>query len=295
MKTDKLFYRIFLSQPESIAELLPGVPVDCEFDYSAPVVKEKEVRLDGLLTPRSDDLSVPLVFLEAQMQNDSGFYGRFFAGLFTYLNQYKVVRPWRGLLILVSHDQELGSVVPYQMELQGGWVHRIYLEDLLPLRNLGPTLALLRLLVVPVAAVGADAQAILQGASSKAEFLRVLDLVEAILVSKLPLLTEEEIREMLDLQNVSLSETQFFKEVFQQGKQEGEKEGRKEGKQEGKQEGETDLILRLILRRCGEVSLEQQAQIRSLSIEQLESLGEALLDFGGMADLEDWLRENAGE
>jgi predicted transposase YdaD len=290
MKTDKLFYRIFLSQPELIAELLSGIPIGCEFEYSAPVVKEKEVRLDGLLTPKSDDQTVPLVFLEAQMQNDSGFYGRFFAGLFTYLNQYKVDRPWRGLLILQSHGQDLGSAVPYQMELNGGWVHRLYLEDLLPLTNLGPTLSLLRLLVVPDAVVGVDARAILQGASSAAEFLRVLDLVEAILVSKLPSLTVEEIREMLDLQDVSLSETQFFKEVFQQGEDKGEQRGR----QEGRQEGAAHSALLQLGRRCGAVSIEQTTQIRSLPIDKLESLSEALLDFGGMADLEGWLRENLG-
>jgi predicted transposase YdaD len=283
MKTDKLFYRIFLSQPELIAELLSGIPAGCEFDYSAPVVKEKEVRLDGLLTPLSDDLSVPLVFLEAQMQPDVGFYGRFFAGLFTYLNQYKVMRPWRGLLILLSHGQELGSVVPYQMELNGGWVHRLYLEDLLPLTNLGLTLSLLRLFVVPIDEMGTDAQAILATADSKAEFLRVLDLVEAILVRKLPSLTVEEIREMLDLQDVSLSETQFFKEVFQQGEDRGE------------QKGKTDLTLQLLARRCGAVSIEQTTQIRSLSIVQLENLGEALLDFTGMADLELWLKVHVGE
>jgi predicted transposase YdaD len=71
MKTDKLFYRIFLSQPDLISELLPGIPPGCEFDYSAPVVKEREIRLDGLLTPVSADLSLPLVFLEAQMQSDA--------------------------------------------------------------------------------------------------------------------------------------------------------------------------------------------------------------------------------
>jgi predicted transposase YdaD len=287
MKTDKLFYRIFLSQPELIAELLSGIPAGCEFDYSAPVVKEKEVRLDGLLTPLSDDLSVPLVFLEAQMQPDVGFYGRFFAGLFTYLNQYKVMRPWRGLLILLSHGQELGSVVPYQMELNGGWVHRLYLEDLLPLTNLGLTLSLLRLFVVPIDEMGTDAQAILATADSKAEFLRVLDLVEAILVRKRPSLSIEEIREMLDLQDVSLSETQFFKEVFQQGKDQGE--------QKGRQEGQIDLALRQLVRRCGALSIEQTTQISSLPIDQLESLSEALLDFGGMADLKNWLKANRGK
>ncbi|MFM6862878.1 MAG: DUF2887 domain-containing protein, partial [Dolichospermum sp.] len=42
MKTDKLFYRIFLNQPGLIAELIPGIPKNCEFEYSAPVIKEKE-------------------------------------------------------------------------------------------------------------------------------------------------------------------------------------------------------------------------------------------------------------
>ncbi|MFB2816884.1 DUF2887 domain-containing protein, partial [Umezakia ovalisporum] len=36
MKTDKLFYRIFLTQKSLLAELLPGIPSHCEFEYSAP-------------------------------------------------------------------------------------------------------------------------------------------------------------------------------------------------------------------------------------------------------------------
>jgi predicted transposase YdaD len=92
---------------------------------------------------------------------------------------------------------------------------------------------------------------------------------------------------MLDLQDVSLSETQFFKEVFQQGEDQGEPKGL--------QEGQIDLALRQFARRCGELSIEQTTQIRSLPIDQLENLGEALLDFMGMADLELWLKANVGE
>lgn len=96
---------------------MPDIPVNCQFDYSAPVVKETELRLDGLLTPISDDLNLPLVFLEAQMQSDDDFYGRFFAGIFLYIRQYKINRPWRGLLILRRHGQDLGSQSPYQVLL----------------------------------------------------------------------------------------------------------------------------------------------------------------------------------
>ena len=67
MKPDKLFYRIFLNQPSLIAELLPEIPENCQFEYSAPFIKEKEIRLDELLTPTSKNFDLPLVFLEAQM------------------------------------------------------------------------------------------------------------------------------------------------------------------------------------------------------------------------------------
>jgi len=46
------------------------------------VLKEREFRLDGVLCPQSEDLTVPMIFLEAQMQADTGFYGRYFAEIF---------------------------------------------------------------------------------------------------------------------------------------------------------------------------------------------------------------------
>ena len=78
----------------------------------------------------------------------------------------------------------------------------------------------------------------------------------------------------------------------EQAKEEGRQEGRQEGKQEGKQEGEKNLILRLLHRRIGEIDALLIERITGLSIEQLESLGEALLDFSSVADLEAWLTHN---
>lgn len=294
MKTDKLFYRIFLSQPALISELLPDIPANCEFDYSAPVVKETELRLDGVLTPLAADLNLPLVFLEAQMQSDSNFYWRFFAGLFLYLRQSKIIRPWRGLLILRRRSHDLGSETPYQI-LLNTWVQRLYLEDLLPLTDLSPNLALLKLLVIPDQEASVVARSILSSGSTPAEFKRLLDLVEAILINKFPQLSIEEVRQMLNLKEADMTQTRFYQEVLQIGRQEGLEEGLQEGRQEGRQEGlrqEVELILRLLTRRCGEISIEQQNQVRSLPLETLETLGEALLDFQGITDLESWLREN---
>jgi predicted transposase YdaD len=72
----------------------------------------------------------------------------------------------------------------------------------------------------------------------------------------------------------------------------GERIGYERGKAEGKQEGEQQLILRLLQRRVGELSPESQDRIRSLSLNELENLGEALLDFTAMEDLLNWLQTN---
>jgi predicted transposase YdaD len=50
------------------------------------------------------------------------------------------------------------------------------------------------------------------------------------------------------------------------------------------------LILRQLTRRIGDVAPEMRSQIQSLSLSQLEALGEALLDFSEPNDLVNWLR-----
>jgi len=100
-------------------------------------------------------------------------------------------------------------------------------------------------------------------------------LVESILVSKFPNLSLEAIREMLDITQVRVQDTQFYKDVLQ--------------KTQG--QVESDLVLRQLSRRCGELSEEQRQRVRDLSASQREALADALLDFTGMADFQVWLQE----
>jgi Domain of unknown function (DUF4351) len=90
-------------------------------------------------------------------------------------------------------------------------------------------------------------------------------------------------------------ENQFWEE-FKQFEQERTMRyvttGERIGYERGKQEGEQQLILKLLQRRVGELSPELQERIRSLSLNQLETLGEALLDFTAMEDLLNWLQPN---
>ncbi len=271
MKTDKLFYKMLLTQPGAVAELVPGVPEGFEYEYRAVVVKEKELRLDGVLRPLDGDEDLPLVFFEAQMQGDEGFYGRFFAEIGLYLQQYPVSRPCRGLLVLWNRAQALGSRVPYSLLLDHV-VEKVYLEDLVPLQGLSPNLALLRLIAVPEEDVVATGREILAEAEGKEYFRRQLDMVEGIMASKFPELTVEEVKEMLGLTSVDFTETMYYKQAAQ-------RTGAK-------------LILDQLALQCGALSSKQKEQVQLLSSDQLSRLGAALLRFTGIEDLEGWLEEN---
>ena len=64
--------------------------------------------------------------------------------------------------------------------------------------------------------------------------------------------------------------------------------GLEQGLEQGRQEGERSLTLRLLTRRVGEIPEAMRSRLDTLLIDQLENLGEALLDFRSIADLEAW-------
>ena len=65
-------------------------------------------------------------------------------------------------------------------------------------------------------------------------------------------------------------------------------------REQAKFEGKQDLILRQLNRRIGEIDASLIERVRGLSVEQLENLGEVLLDFSNVTDLEAWLNQQEG-
>jgi len=80
-----------------------------------------------------------------------------------------------------------------------------------------------------------------------------------------------------------MRESVIYQDILQQGLQ--------QGRREGKQEEAVDLITRQLTRRLGEVDSLLIERIRELSLEQLEELGVALLDFSSVADLMTWFTQ----
>lgn len=85
---------------------------------------------------------------------------------------------------------------------------------------------------------------------------------------------------------------QEFKEFEQERTMSYITTGERIGYERGKQEGEQNLVLRQLQRRVGELPQEVRGRVQTLSLEQLEALGEALLDFTTIGDLLNWLATN---
>jgi Domain of unknown function (DUF4351) len=81
----------------------------------------------------------------------------------------------------------------------------------------------------------------------------------------------------------------YITSVEEIGFERGLKEGEARGEARGQQEGKRSLVLRQLTRRIGTLPDDLRSPIAALSPEQVESLGEALLDFTSLTDLETWL------
>ncbi|KST69238.1 DUF4351 domain-containing protein [Mastigocoleus testarum] len=74
-----------------------------------------------------------------------------------------------------------------------------------------------------------------------------------------------------------MRESTIYQEILQEGREEGKK-------------SELRLVMRLLNRRIGSVNPQLEPKLQGLSLNQLEDLGEALLDFTSETDLVNWLK-----
>ena len=144
------------------------------------------------------------------------------------------------------------------------------LSGLLPLANLGKTPNRPEILRQVAAKIDN-----IEGRTEKSNLAAATAILAGLVLSKEiigSLLREEIMRESVIYQDIRES-------------------GKAQGREEGRREEAVSLILRLLNRRLGEISSTLGQQIRELSLEQLETLGEALLDFTSLTDLTTWLSE----
>jgi predicted transposase YdaD len=152
-----------------------------------------------------------------------------------------------------------------------GRIIRIYLDELPKSESIG--MGIVRL----ITSKEEDVKVNLAEIDPKSLSADIVEFVKAVLIYKFPKLTRAEIEKMFTL--ADLRQTK----VYQEAQEEGEIRGR--------QEQARHLILRLLAKRFKSLSDRQTKQISALNLEQLENLGDKLLDFSSLVDLDTFLTE----
>jgi len=101
---------------------------------------------------------------------------------------------------------------------------------------------------------------------------------------------EEEGTYRAELDKLTPVERERLMEVTMSWREQALQEGLQQGLQQGKQEGMLSVIIHQIERRFGSLDAGTRERIVVLTPDQLESLGDALLDFSGVEDLAVWLK-----
>jgi predicted transposase/invertase (TIGR01784 family) len=191
-------------------------------------IKQTSFRLDGVFLPHTEE-NQPIYFLEVQFQTDPDFYSRFFAEIFLYLHQTDLKNDWLGVIIYPSRGVDTGDTARYRELLNDHRVQRVYLDEL---DSSISSLALktVKLVIEPEETAVNKAKELINQAQieivdevTKRNFIQ---LIETIIVYKLPRKTLEEIQAMFGLSE--LKQTKVYQQALEAGRQEGKIEGKLE-------------------------------------------------------------------
>ncbi|MBD2495942.1 Rpn family recombination-promoting nuclease/putative transposase [Nostoc sp. FACHB-280] len=275
MRRDSIFYKLFQQSPSLLFALLANPPSNAdEYIFDSVAVKEPKFEIDGVFLPPQNPNPGVVYFCEVQFQKDERLYERVFAE--SYLYFYRNRDRFSNLQIVIiypSRSLEQTDINPYLSQLNSPQVNRIYLDELGDIRSLPVWVGLMVLTTLEENRATEEARYLLarsQQENSQSQNRAIIELLVTIMVYKFEGKSQREVEQML---GITLQETRVYREIKEQGREEGEKL----------------LILRLLFRRVGELPQEVRQRVESLALEQLENLGEALLDFTSMADLHAWL------
>ncbi|MBD2410609.1 hypothetical protein FACHB389_17495 [Nostoc calcicola FACHB-389] len=279
MRRDSIFYKLFQQSPTLLFELLTNPPINADaYRFDSVAVKEPKFEIDGVFLPPENEGAGVVYFCEVQFQKDEQLYERLFAesSLYFYRNRARF-SDWQAVIIYPSGNIEQSDIHPHRTLLNGNQVHRVYLDELGDIRSLPLWVALMVLTTVESEQASEEARYLLTRTNqevSQQGSRAIIDMITTIMLYKFEKLTLTEVESML---GITLKETRVYREI------------KEEGREEGRQEEAANLIIRLLTKRFGEVSIEIRSSISGLPLLVLEDLSEVLLDFTSLADLLTWL------
>ncbi len=224
-----------------------------------------------------------------QFQKDPEFYARFFCEIFLYLRLYAPTKAWQAVVIFPRRSLEPTKVEPYRILLESSQVTRLYLNELENTAESSLGVGIIKLVVETKKRTPERVRQLVDKArselSDEALQRQMLDLIETIVLYKLPRIGRQELARMFGLSE--LKKTRYYQEVREEVREELQQTVR----EEVRQQEALGLVRRLLVRRLGAINPQLQERIDQLAVAQLENLAEALLDFSNEADLAAWLHD----
>lgn len=265
MTTDPLFYRLFETSPDTFFLLL-GMSADsakemaARYRFQAIEFKETSHRTDGVFLPK--EAGLPLYFVETQFYPLPSVFASLLVKAYTYLKQHDPGQPFCGVVLFASRALEPASVAPYQPLLDAGLIRRFYLDEMPELANAPLGLSILYLIRQAESQAPATARELIVRArteiGAEAERAVLIELIETVIIYKLPRLSREEIQTMLQVHDIRESR------VYQEARDEGLKEGIEKGIERGIEKGIAIAIARMA---ANNMSAGQIAAILELDVE----------------------------
>jgi predicted transposase/invertase (TIGR01784 family) len=281
VKTDSIFYRLFQEFPDIFFELIGNSPdVASIYQFSSIEIKQTAFRIDGVFVPNVEN-EQPIYFVEVQFQADDGIYSRLMAEICLYLRQNQPVNDWSAVVLYPNRSTDVGDIKHYREFFISQRIRRIYLDELSTDSPLPIGIATVKLIVASEDTAITTARNLVERTKLEIDSPRkqqqLLQLIETILLYKLPTITKEELEEMFSLSE--LRNTRYFQDVFQEGKEEGREEGKEEGREEGREEGVRIGKLKAVppMLAVG-LTIEQIAQALELSVEEVQQAVQAAGD-----------------
>ncbi|MGB7250024.1 MAG: Rpn family recombination-promoting nuclease/putative transposase [Phormidesmis sp.] len=285
MRRDSIFYYLFRQAPALLSELVPDPPANADaYRFDSVAVKEPRFEIDGVFLPPEGEPGA-VFFVEVQFQKDERLYERIFAEAALYFYRMRErFTDWQVVIIYPSRSTEQSDLFPHRSFLNGGQTHRIYLDELGDIRQLPLWVGLMVLTTVDEEQAPEEARALLSRAQaiSPAEGRVIIDMVVTIISYRFGQITRQEVERMLD---ITFEETGVYQEVRE--------DAMREGLQAGRQEEAASLIVRQLGKRFGKLPEDMRASISALPLTVLEELGEALLDFSDVSEVQSWLTNHS--
>ena len=231
-----------------------------------------------------------LVHIEIQAQEEGKFPERMFVYNYRIFDRYK--RPVASLAVLADSSSTwrpnqfgyelFGCTVDFKFPVVKLVDYQQHFEELEESRNPFATVVLAHLTALQTRSNRVERKAqklalvrrLYEKKFRREEVLNLLAFLDWMLT--LPFDLEAEFRQ--DLEQLELEQGMQYVTSFERS-----------GIEKGKQEEALSLVTRLLNRRLGDIEDTLLERLNSLSVSELEALGEALLDFTSVADLVNWL------